>query len=238
MKLKAILCFAILIASHTASAKVFRNAYISFEMPDAWRCNLEQTEWVCRSENSTESKEAIIILTAKEVGPTDAFNLYEAHLNTPMTLTMKSGETSQSQVQYKAKTMKITDQNWIDSLHLNSEVPNYYTRYVATIKDRIAILVTFSAHKDFYTKYSADFFKGIQSLQVIASKNLLARPDTGPLRPGSETLGSSIGSAMPADMQGAELIRKKKGGDNTLIYGLILVIAAIGIYLFLKRRRQ
>lgn len=238
MKLKAILCFITFLISLSAHAKVFRNAYISFEMPDAWRCNLEQTEWVCRSENNTESKEAIIILTAKEVGPTDAFNLYEQHLNTPMTLTLKSGETNQSLVQYRAKTMKISDQDWIDSLHLNSEVPNYYTRYVATIKDRIAILVTFSAHKDFYTKYSADFFKAIQSLQVIASKNLLARPDTGPLRPGSELLGSAIGSAIPADMQGAELLRKKKSGDNTLLYGLLLIIAAIGIYLFLKRRRK
>ncbi|MFP5519335.1 MAG: hypothetical protein ACLGGX_05490 [Bdellovibrionia bacterium] len=233
--IKNIFLFFILLNS-VAQAKVFRNNYISFEMPDSWRCNLEQTEWVCRSQNNNESREAIIILTAKEVGPTDSFPQYESHLNTPMTVNLKSGGVATSAVQYKAKNIQINNQAWIDSLHLGSEVPNYYTRYVATIKEQIAILVTFSAHKDFYTKYSADFFKSIQSLQVIASKNLLARPDMGTMRPGSETLGSAIGSAMPADMMGAELVKKKKGSNTPLIIALMLIAAGIAWFIYKRKK--
>ena len=62
---------AVILLSFSAQAKVFRNAYIAFEMPETWKCNLEQTEWVCRSEQNKESKEYIIILTSKEVCPTD-----------------------------------------------------------------------------------------------------------------------------------------------------------------------
>jgi hypothetical protein len=61
MKRSLLASLAIILLSFTAQAKVFRNAYISFEMPETWKCNLEQTEWVCRSEQTKEAKEAIII---------------------------------------------------------------------------------------------------------------------------------------------------------------------------------
>ena len=60
----------------------------------------------------------------------------------------------------------------MDGIHLGSEVETYYTRYAATVKDSLGILVTFSAHKDHYSKYSNDFVKAIQSLKVIAPKGL------------------------------------------------------------------
>ncbi|MFS4460849.1 hypothetical protein [Bdellovibrio sp. HCB2-146] len=229
---------AVILLSFAAQAKVFRNAYISFEMPDTWKCNLEQTEWVCRSEQTKESKEAIIILTAKEVGPTDTFPLYETHLNSPITLTARGGAMSESKVVYKSKTVQINDQNWIDSLHLGSEVPNYFTRYLATIKDRIAILVTFSAHKQYYTKYSQDFFKAVMSLRVIAAKNLLSTPDRSSLRPGSETLGVGIGQAMPQDMLQGDGMNEGKGSNKTMLLGGALLLAAIGAYIFLKARKK
>lgn len=235
LKLQIIASLSLILLSFSAHAKVFRNAYISFEMPETWKCNLEQTEWVCRSEQNKESKEAIIILTAKEVGPTDTFPLYETHLNTPITINAK-GVSQSSKVVYKAKTVQINDQNWIDSLHMSSEVPNYFTRYVATIKDKIAILVTFSAHKQFYTKYSQDFFKAVMSLRVIATKDIRSRPDLGPIRPDSGTLGGPIGSAMPADMYQSE--NTEKGGHKNLLLAGAILLAALGVFIFLKSKRK
>lgn len=236
MKFKALLILPVILLSFTAQAKVFRNAYISFEMPETWKCNLEQTEWVCRSEQGKEAKEAIIILTAKEVGPTDSFPLYESHLNSPISSNVRGG--GDSKVVYASKNVKINDQSWLDALHLGSEVPNYFTRYLATIKDKIAILVTFSAHKQFYTKYSQDFFKAVMSLRVIASKNLLARPELGPIRPGSETLGGPIGSAMPTDMlEGEGFGDGKKGNKSILLLGAF-VLAALGAVIYLRAKKK
>ena len=239
MKYSSFALLAVILLSFSAHAKVFRNAYIAFEMPETWKCNLEQTEWVCRSEQNKESKEAIIILTAKEVGPTDSFPLYEAHLNTPITVATRAGAAGgESKIVYKSKNVQINDQTWIDSLHLGSEVPNYFTRYLATIKDKIAILVTFSAHKQYYTKYSQDFFKAVMSLRVIASKNLLAKPELGPIRPGSETLGGPIGSAMPADMLQEDNIPKKGGSKKIILLAGAAILAAIGAFIFLRARRN
>lgn len=239
------LCFAksmailTLFLSVTSHAKVFRNSYLSFELPDTWKCSLENTEWVCRAESEKESKEAIIILTAKEVGPTDSFDAYSSHLNTAQPTSVK-GSGGTSKVVYAPKKVQINDHPWIDGLHMASEVPNYFTRYLATIKDRIAVLFTCSAHKDYYTKYSQDFFRAVQSLRVIASKDLLSRPDNG-IRPGSETLGAPIGNAMPGDLiagDAAEGEGTSSGGNMKLIYlALAVILAGIGGYIFIKSRQ-
>lgn len=216
-----------------SEARTFKNAYISFEMPDTWNCRLEQTEWVCRSENPQESKEAVIILTAKEKGPTDTFALYEAHMNSSVTTTTKAGQTLVSRVVYKAQQNRYNDQPWLDGMHQDSEVKSYFTRYLATIKDQIAILVTFSAHNKVYAKYSTHFTNTIRSLRVIASKDLLSRPDLGPIGKPGEVLGPGMGTGMPADLisdeGGSGSDSKKSLFKNEMFLGfIILILAALG----------
>ena len=83
--IRLILISFLFVFSAQAYGRTFKNAYISFEMLDNWKCQLEQTEWVCRAEDPQESKEAVIILTAKEKGPTDTFELYQNHMSSPIT---------------------------------------------------------------------------------------------------------------------------------------------------------
>jgi len=220
-----------------AESRTFKNAYISFEMQDNWKCNLEQTEWVCRAEDPQEAKEAVIILTAKEKGPTDSFPIYENHINNPINTVSRAGTPLTSAVKYKAQNQKINDQPWLDGLHQDSEVQNYFTRYLATIKDQIAILVTFSAHNKLYAKHSPNFDKTIRSLRVIATKDLLSRPDLGPLAGAGDILGSGIGQAMPSDLLAAdEGVASGKSGifKNEMVLGLALFILAILIYIGMK----
>ena len=40
----------------TAQAKLFRNAYVSFELPPNWNCKLEGAEWVCENVISRRNK--------------------------------------------------------------------------------------------------------------------------------------------------------------------------------------
>ncbi len=227
-----------------AHARTFKNAYISFEMIDSWSCKLEQTEWVCRSEDQQESREAVIILTAKERGVTDTFPQYFDHLNKPMTLNLKSGGTMPSTITIPPKEVTINDQIWLDALHVNSEVQNYYTRYLATIKDDIAILVTFSVHNKFYAKHSSHFLNTVKSLRVIAPKDLVSNPGAGPLHGSGEMLGSTIGGAMPSDLLASDDgIAGEDGGkgplQNPAFLGLIAVLIAILGYVgykFLKKK--
>ncbi|MGE0633043.1 MAG: hypothetical protein AB7O96_11580 [Pseudobdellovibrionaceae bacterium] len=243
---RAAFVILILLATSLASAKQFRNAYIAFELPDSWKCVLEATEWVCRSEFDREAREAIIILTAKEVGPTDTFESYEAHLNASKMTTNRAGSPSPSRVVYKSKRVKVNDQPWVDGLHLGSEVPNYFTRYLATVKDRIAILVTFSAHRTHYTKYSKDFFRAVESLRVIATKNLLDRGGGGMAGAGggaggADTYGTAVGAGLPIDPSAAQPYPgERKGGGvlKTILFAMALLLALIGGYLFWKSQNR
>lgn len=226
----------------TASAKTFRNAYVSFDLTDRWDCTLEQTEWVCRTgAGAGDNREAIIILTAKEVGPTDSLSAYEQHLKTPRSIFSRTGAAIQSQI-LKVEQRKINDHQWVDGMHLASEIPNYYTRYLATTKDKIAVLVTFSAHKVHYSKYSSDFYKAIESLRVIATKNLMGQGGAGGAGiPGSEMFGSSSGGG-PGGM-GDELPEEGsggKGGDGATkgVMALAALLLIAGLYMVLRKKKK
>lgn len=226
--------------SFNVSAKRFRNAYVSFELPANWECKLEGAEWVCESSYTKKIREAIIILTAKEVGPTDTLAAYQAHLQTPRMVPAKDGTPQKSQVLHVKKRL-IANHLWVDGMHLGSEVGPYFTRYLATIKERIAILVTFSAHKEHYTKYSQDFLKAIESLRVVASKDLLSRRGGSGIRGSNETIGAPIGNHIPLLGGNDSLPMEDSSGGSGLFLNLILaaiLVGAIGAYLYLKMRKK
>ncbi len=238
--LRLILISFLFIFSVQTYGRTFKNAYISFEMLDNWKCQLEQTEWVCRAEDPQESKEAVIILTAKEKGPTDTFELYQNHMSSPITTQGKSGSMT-STVIYKSTQLKMSDHPWLDALHTNSEVQNYYTRYLATTKDQIAILVTFSAHNKYYAKHSTNFNNTVKSLRVIASKDILSRPDLGPFRGSGEQLGDPIGRAMPSDLLASENESSSQGRGylkNPMVIGFIILLLAAIAFVVLRFRKK
>ena len=231
-----LLIFAVF-GSVNLEAKTFKNAYISFEMQDNWKCALEQTEWVCRAEDPQEAKEAIVILTAKERGPADTFENYEIHLNTPQEITGNAGPLT-SAIKYKAQKKKINDHMWLDSLHQDSEVQYYFTRYMATVKDEIAILITFSAHNKFYSKHSGNFNKTIQSLRVVASKNFQAANQERSLSR-NETIGSGVGQGTGfSDIGVGEDATAERGGKgifkNKMVLGFLIVLLGLVIYIMMK----
>ncbi len=232
---KLFLISFIFLSASLGETKEWRNAFISFEIPDQWKCILEQTEWVCRSDDPKESKEAIIILTAKEVGPVDTMVMYEAHLQSPISLKLPGGRGIFSKPYKKPEKVQIKGQTWIDGFHLESEVQNYFTRYLATIKERIAVLVTFSAYKDDYARYSADFSRAIQSLNVIAAKNLGSSPSDG-IRDKGGYLFPREQIALPNEPYPEMALPRKK--DKTLYYALAFLLAIIGIYVLYRSQKK
>lgn len=236
MKRLAILFAAVF--SMCAEAKLFSNSYISFELPPNWDCKREGTEWLCISQFSAKAKEAIIILTAKEVGPTDTLTAYMAHLKEPRTLPGKAGPAMPSKVLH-VQQRNINNHPWIDGLHMGSEVTTYYTRYLATVKERIAILVTFSAHRSHYTQYSNDFIRAIDSLRVTATKDMMTRPGANMGKVG----GGHIGSPLPGPGGGQfEQFPDEDptGGAGKMrkFLGLALILIAIGLFMFMRSRKK
>ena len=233
---------ATVLTASAAPAKTFSNSYVSFELPDRWSCTLEQTEWVCSPGATSESPQAIIILTAKEVGPSDSLPSYKSHLKTPKQITGRGGNIITSEI-LTVDDKKIADQPWVDGFHKSSEVPNYLTRYLATTKGRIAVLVTFSAHQLFYSKYSADFLRAIGSLNVIAPKDNPNGRNGG----GGDGPFGSVGAAEFAGAEGMPVEGEAgAGGGGTggmgqktkAVLALALVLGVLGIYLLVKKGKK
>ncbi|NPU13075.1 hypothetical protein HL666_20095 [Bradyrhizobium sp. 83002] len=148
-----IVCQLLLACVSDAHSETFRNSYISFELPSGWTCALEETEWVCSDETEVKQRTAIIILTAKERGDIDRFDLYEDHLSTSRPLMDSNGlPTGRSSTVEFVKRETIGDRIWVRSRQFESEVPNFFTEYFATVDGRIAILVTFSAHRQYFSR--------------------------------------------------------------------------------------
>lgn len=208
---------------------------MSFELPEKWQCKIEGTEWVCSSTFKSQAREAIIILTAKEAGPNDNMAAYEEHLKQSRLIPSREGSPSQSKVLH-VKRRRIGQQEWVEGMHTGSEIPNYYTKYLASAKERVAILVTFSAHVQHYTKYSSDFFRAIQSLRVVANKSLISHSDSPPLTPPSEVIGVRTNDLpnIPDDELPDEATGPKGGGSKA-IGGSLLGLSAI-LYFFFRKK--
>lgn len=165
MHLVAVFCLSISLAH----ADKFTSQYCEFQLPSGWNCSLEGTEWVCQSNNKDRKKEAIIILAAKVRGGQDSLPTYQAYLKKNKTFTLPGGKTQVSEPKY-TKISQIKGQQWVDSLHLASEVPGFYTRYMATVKGNLGVAVTFSVAQEHYNSYKDVFESVIQTLKVFDNR--------------------------------------------------------------------
>ena len=212
-------------------AKVFSNPYISFQIPDDWNCLSEKTEWVCRNKKQKHSKEAVIMLTSKQANlAKDNLATYTKHLQQPQLIYSRDKKVLTSKVIH-VKPTRINGQQWIDGWHLNSEVPNYYTRYLATARNGLGILVTFSAHKSKYTQYNRTFFSAIHSLRITAGKNFFKSKN----RLGG-TLGGRFTSAL-LEGEEEEVFTNPKD-DSLLLWVLLALVGVIVGFLFLSKRKK
>ncbi|NDF14611.1 hypothetical protein EB061_04735 [bacterium] len=241
--------FALLLslAAHLprANAAKFANQFVEFELPGAWSCLLEGTEWVCQNQaDAVKKKEAIIILAAKIQGEQDTLDQYLGYLKNPKTYTSAQGKQITSQVKY-AQSRTIQDQPWADSLHVDSEISGFYTRYLATVKDGIGILVTYSVNKNKYSDYNPMFDEMVKTLKAFRREGgLNAAPATSNLFAGAK-VPSDISSETvfePAEEK-PQVRQVQKSGlaalmDDPIVFYGGLGAAAILILSILKKRKR
>lgn len=233
---KVVTLLTSLLFSTSVFAAKFSNQFVEFELPAKWQCNLESAEWVCQSVDAAKKRDAIIVLAAKLRGTQDSLDQYLDYLKKPKSYTSVQGKPVKSEPKY-TKTTDLNQHAWVDSLHLESEIPGFYTRYLATIKQDIGVLVTYSINKDKYQEYLRDFETLVQTLRVFRKSNLNAAPTEGSLFaniPAHVNQGTIFPGATP---QGAsdETGGQKKKADNSWIF-ILIAVAVVG-YIIWRRRR-
>ena len=135
----------------------------------------------------------------------------------------------------QVKRSKVNNHEWVDGFHESSEVANYFTRYMATIKDNLGILVTFSAHKKVYSKFSGDFTKAIQSLRVLTVPTVNFNAPTiatnNPINPQRQVVVDDINPSEPEPVATSD-------SNTTTLLGLILLILAVVIYFLFGKKSK
>jgi LPXTG-motif cell wall-anchored protein len=238
--MKTIFVLVLALNSMALFAKDFSNQYMQFELPSGWECALEGSEWVCQSTSEDRKKEAIIILAAKIRGPQDSLEEYEAYLKKGKTYQLPGGKVQNSEPKY-TKKQDINGEQWVDALHLASEVPGFYTRYLATVKADLGVAITFSVGKDLYNVYQSIFDKVVASLRVFRQ----AKTDLAKVRTGAEGSGNLDETTFAPDSDNfnvgvnkQQAAKTGEGGDNTLILVGAAVVALFVILKVLKNKKK
>ena len=218
----------------------FANQFTEFELPPRWQCSLEGAEWVCQSTNDSKKRDAIIVLAAKLKGDQDSLDQYLTYLKAAKTFTSIQNKPVKSDPKY-AKTVNLNGQAWVDALHLESEIPGFYTRYLATVKQDIGVLVTYSINKAKYQQYLEDFdnmvktlkvFRKVGGINVAPSSGNLFQNVQSPTNVGSETVFPGIQVQGGADGKVG-----KKEDDAKILLLLVLVVAGAVGFIIWKRRQ-
>jgi len=223
--------------SPSAQAAKFANQFVEFELPPQWECVLEGAEWVCQSKDEMKKRDAIIVLAAKLKGDQDSLDQYLSYLKASKTYTSVQGKSVKSDPKY-AKSVNLNNHPWVDSLHLESEIPGFYTRYLATVKQDIGVLVTYSINKNKYQAYLNDFDSMVKTLKVFHKPGGINTAATNPFANAQIPQGITESTVFPgaAPAGGSDQpVAKRKSGDNSMLL-LLGLIAVVGFIIWKKRR--
>jgi hypothetical protein len=222
-----------------AFAKQFKNQFVSLELPPNWDCKQEEIDWVCQPDNLAERSEAILVIVTKLANETDdTLDQYEAILKETRPMRDLLGNAYQSQVKYMRRR-DLHGHPWVDSLHLGSEVPGFYTRYVASLKEKVAALITYSVAESVYPKYAGALDQMIDSAEIFFDPK--AFNDAMKSRP-----GSLLGPKGTPNSRFAPVLKDEKAdassGDSKTDMGQIIggaiMVGAVGFYLWKKKQQR
>lgn len=236
-----------LVFANIAFAETFSNQFVEFNLPSKWKCVLDGTEWVCQSTDEQRKRDAIIVLAAKIRKPgMDELPTYKGYLEQKQQYTAPDGQEIISEPKFVKENI-IAGHKWIDALHSESEIPDFFTRYLATTKDDIGILVTFSVRKDKYDQYSPDILAMVQSLRAFRKPGVLNATGEGGDGDVLEGAGDGVGEDAaemifddPMADENAQVKKPKKGGaaDKLAMILVVIVIAAGVGFIIYKKKKQ
>jgi hypothetical protein len=229
------------LAANPARAAKFANQFVEFELPPQWTCNLEGAEWVCQSTDESKKRDAIIVLAAKLKGDQDSLDQYLTYLKAAKTYTSVAGKPVKSEPK-TAKHTNLNGQAWVDALHLESEIPGFYTRYLATVKQDIGVLVTYSVNKAKYQQYLESFENMVKTLKVFRKPGAI---NTGIASggnlfqntqiPAGAVSDSTVFGGAPAPIDTAPKPAKPQS-DNSML--LLIAVGAVVAFVIWRRKKS
>ncbi len=226
----------------SAKAKTFKTQFVKLELPANWDCKQEEIDWVCLPDNLAERSEAMLVIVTKAVNEVDdTLDKYEETLKKGREMRDLLGNAYTSQVK-SIRRRQINNLQWIDALHLGAEIPGFYTRYVAGIREKVAGLVTYSVAESVYPKYAAQLDAMIDSAEIFFDPKAFAEAmNAGPTSLLGARRGGGLGGRSAPKMEGEKIADPAKPSedlDSTQIIAGLFILGAIGYVIWKRRQRS
>ena len=226
------------LAAPSVFAKKFRTDFISLDLPPGWDCVKEEIDWVCQPENLAQRSEALVVVVAKSANETDdTFEKYQTILSEPREMRDLAGNVYKSEVKF-VRFRDIKEQKWIDSLTLGSEIPGFYSRYIASIKGKVAGLVTYSIAESVYAKWAPILDAMLESLEIYYDpKAFNEAMNAGP----SSLIGQRPLTSGRFDPTPEDNSKDKTAGsdfDLATVFGAIMIIGIVAYYIWKKKKKS
>lgn len=158
-----VICFFI---SQTGNALNLQTDDFAINLPTGWTCDPDESLVICTEANSGRQKSAIILINYKNAGVTETLAEFRNRLSKPKSTQVANGAPRLSRV-VSFQDRVINGLTWIEALHFEGELPDYYTYFLATRKSKKFFLITLSAHKASWDKYRPMFENIIASLRIL-----------------------------------------------------------------------
>ena len=234
----ALAAMTLLCARHQTWAARFANQFIEFELPPALAVHARRRRVGLPEHRPREKARRDHRARRQAEGRPGLLDQYLAYLKSAKSYTSVQGKPVKSEPKY-AKTVSIGGQPWVDSLHLESEIPGFYTRYLATVKADIGVLVTYSINKAKYQNYLNDF----EAMVEARSRCSASRESRSNAGPPSKNLfdqaqiptGMSESTVFPGNIAGGAEEKPRPKQDNSLF---LIIGAGAAVLLFVLWRRK
>lgn len=146
----------------------YKTSYLKFSSDILLNCVPTKLGTTICVANTPDHKENVLITFASKIpGPKDNFKDYKTHLKKEQTNRSPAGKDFKSKISF-LKESRIENVNWVDALHKGGEIENYFTRYLATVHNGVAVVFAVTIVEEKYKKYSLWLKKLVNSLRVLA----------------------------------------------------------------------
>ena len=215
-----------------------KTAYLTFDHPEAWKCELAEGVWICQSTTEADRRESVVLSIAALATEWDNLDNYLEYLKTPKTIRDEEGKEITSQVTY-ARKRNINGYEWADALHHQSELAGFWTRYLATVMSngqaKLAVLVTYVVSDARYDSLAPVFERMTASLKPNTEFNLNVPSTQGEFPPpGAQRLGSSTRELIAdrLNLKKKAVVPESEPDDTSWIW---LVVGGVAVVFLLFR---
>lgn len=214
-----------------------KTTYVAFDHPEGWKCDFTEGVWICQSTLDPDRKESLVMSIAALASEWDNIENFEDYLKQPREIKDDAGNAITSEISY-TRRRNLNGHIWIDSLQHNSELPGFWTRYLATVNQRLAILITYIVSDEHYSKLAPQFERMVVSATLVNDSGGSVPSEQGETAlPGPERLGPStdlLKSRLNVS-KGDKTAQPDKGDSLALP---LIVLAAAVTYLVWRRKKK